>query len=67
MGLVDLRTDREVWTQYTSFVESLGPGILWSYGSESDAIAVGTTGGGRICPAIPSSLPSAGRSWGDAQ
>src|SRR4029453_10848895 len=52
MGLVDLRTDREVWTQYTSFVESLGPGILWSYGSESDAIAVGTTGGGRISQAI---------------
>jgi len=55
MGLVDVRTDREVWMQYTSFVGSLGPGILWSYGPESDAIAVGTTGAAPTCPATPSS------------
>jgi hypothetical protein len=57
MGLVDVRTDREVWMQYTSFVGSLGPGILWSYGPESDAIAVGTTGGGPDVPGHPQFSP----------
>jgi hypothetical protein len=57
MGLVDVRTDREVWMQYTSFVGSLGPGILWSYGPESDAIAVGTTGGGPDVPGHPQFTP----------
>jgi hypothetical protein len=57
MGLVDVRTDREVWVQYTSFVGSLGPGILWSYGPESDAIAVGTTGGGPDIPGQPQFTP----------
>jgi hypothetical protein len=57
MGLVDVRTDREVWMQYTSFVGSLGPGILWSYGPESDAIAVGTTGGGPDIPSQPQFSP----------
>jgi hypothetical protein len=57
MGLVDVRTDREVWMQYTSFLGSLGPGILWSYGSESDAIAVGTTGGGPDVPGHPQFSP----------
>jgi hypothetical protein len=57
MGLVDVRTDREVWMQYTSFVGPLGPGILWSYGPESDAIAVGTTGGGPDVPGHPQFSP----------
>ena len=57
MGLVDVPTDREVWMQYTSFVGSLGPGILWSYGPESDAIAVGTTGGGPDIPGHPQFSP----------
>ena len=57
MGLVDVRTDREVWMQYTSFVGSLGPGILWSYGPESDAISVGTTGGGPDVPGLPQFTP----------
>jgi hypothetical protein len=57
MGLVDVRTDREVWMQYTSFVGPLGPGILWSYGPESDAIAVGTTGGGPDIPSQPQFSP----------
>jgi hypothetical protein len=57
MGLVDVHTDREVWMQYTSFVGSLGPGILWSYGPESDAIAVGTTGGGPDVPGHPQFTP----------
>jgi hypothetical protein len=57
MGLVDVPTDREVWMQYTSFVGPLGPGILWSYGPESDAIAVGTTGGGPDVPGHPQFSP----------
>jgi hypothetical protein len=57
MGLVDVPTDREVWMQYTSFVGALGPGILWSYGPESDAIAVGTTGGGPDIPSQPQFTP----------
>ena len=57
MGLVDVGTDREVWMQYTSFVGPLGPGILWSYGPESEAIAVGTTGGGPDIPSQPQFTP----------
>jgi hypothetical protein len=57
MGLVDVGTDREVWMQYTSFVGPLGPGILWSYGPESEAIAVGTTGGGPDVPGHPQFTP----------
>jgi len=53
LGLVDVRTDREVWMQYTSFLRGLGPGLLWSYGPESHAIAVGTTGGGPEVPGHP--------------
>jgi hypothetical protein len=53
LGLVDLRTDREVWMQYTSFLRGLGPGLLWTYGPESPAIAVGTTGGGPDVPGHP--------------
>lgn len=53
LGLVDLRTDREVWMQYTSFLRGLGPGLLWSYGPESPAIAIGTTGGGPDVPGHP--------------
>jgi hypothetical protein len=57
LGLVDVRTDCEVWMQYNSFLGSLGPGILWSYGPESDAIAVGTTGGGPDVPGHPQFSP----------
>ena len=53
LGLVDVPTDREVWMQYTSFMRGLGPGLLWSYGPESPAIAVGTTGGGPDVPGHP--------------
>jgi len=31
---------------YTSFLRRLGPGLLWSYGPEAEAIALGTPGGG---------------------
>jgi hypothetical protein len=53
MGLVDVNTDREVWMLYNSFIRRIGPGILWSYGPEAAAIAVGTTGGGPDVPGHP--------------
>ena len=28
LGLVDVRTDREVWMLYTSFTRTFGPGLL---------------------------------------
>jgi hypothetical protein len=46
MGLIDLPADREVLMLYTSFLRPDGPGILWSYGSQSQSIGIGSTGGG---------------------
>jgi len=45
-GLVDVPSDREVLMPYTSFLRPHGPGILWSYASDAQAIGVGSTGGG---------------------
>jgi hypothetical protein len=46
-GLVDLpEADREVLMLYSSFMRPWGQGILWSYGSQAQAIGVGITGGG---------------------
>ena len=54
MGLVDVHTDREVWMLYSSVMPgSLGPALLWIYGPEGQAIAVGTTGGGPDIPGHP--------------
>ena len=58
-GLVDVRTDREVWMLYTSFMRTVGPGLPWSYGPEADAIGVGTTGG----PDIEGHPQMAALSW----
>ena len=52
-GLVDVATDREVSILYTSFMRSLGPGLIWSYGPEAQAIAVGSTGGAPDIPGHP--------------
>ena len=46
LGLVDVRTDREVWMLYTSVLPVIGPGLLWVYAPEAEAIGVGSTGGG---------------------
>lgn len=46
LGVVDIPTDREVLMLYSSFIRPNGPGALWSYGPEAEAIAVGSTGGG---------------------
>jgi hypothetical protein len=53
LGLVDVRTDREVWMLYSSFVRGLGPGMIWSYGPQAQAVAVGSTGGGPDIPGSP--------------
>lgn len=53
MGLVDVRTDREVWMLYTSTFPVIGPGILWIYAPEAPAIGVGSTGGGPDIPSHP--------------
>jgi hypothetical protein len=60
LGLVDLPTDREVFMNYTSFMRRIGPGLLWSYGPEATAIAVGTTGG---APAVPGSPQLPTQTW----
>lgn len=60
LALVDVRTDREVWMIYSSFMGALGPGLIWSYGPEAAAIGVGTTGGG---PDIPGSPQMPSLSW----
>ncbi len=54
LGLVDVRTEREVWMLYTSvFPGRLGPGLLCSYGPEAQAIGAGSTGGGPDIPGHP--------------
>lgn len=46
-GMVDLpQVQREVFMLYSSFMRPWGPGILWSYSAQADAVAVGSTGGG---------------------
>jgi hypothetical protein len=57
LALVDVATDREVWMLYSSFMRALGPGLIWAYGPEAAAIAVGTTGGGPDIPGSPQ-MPS---------
>jgi hypothetical protein len=60
LALVDVATDREVWMLYSSFLRALGPGLIWAYGPEAQAIAVGTTGGG---PDIPDSPRMPSLTW----
>jgi len=54
--IVDLPVDREVLMLYSSFSKAfrqpLGPGILWSYAPDAQAIGVGSTGGGTEIPAL---------------
>ena len=57
LALVDAATDREVWMLYSSFLRPLGPGLIWAYGPQAQAIAVGTTGGGPDIPGSPQ-MPS---------
>ena len=42
-----------MWMLYISFMRTIGPGMVWSYGPEAPAVAVGTTGGGPDTPGHP--------------
>jgi hypothetical protein len=44
-GIVDVRGDREVLMVYTSFNQSLDSALIWAYGPDAQAIAVGSTTG----------------------
>lgn len=45
-GLVDVPADREVPMLYSSLLRPRGPGFLWSYAQQVQAVGVGSTGGG---------------------
>jgi hypothetical protein len=46
LGTPPLDSDREVLMLYTSFFETSGEAILWSYAAQAGAIGLGSTGGG---------------------
>ena len=48
-GIVDVKGDREVLMIYTSFNQQLDSGLIWAYGPDAQAIAIGSTSG----PAAP--------------
>ena len=57
LGLVDVSTDREVWMLYTSVLPGVGPGLLWIYSAEAQAVGIGSTGGGPDIPGHPEVPP----------
>jgi len=44
-GIVDVRGDKEVLMLYSSFNPKIDSGLIWAYGPEAQAIAVGSTMG----------------------
>lgn len=46
LGLADLPVDCEIPMLYSSFLRPYGAGVVWSYGRDAHAVAVGSTGGG---------------------
>jgi hypothetical protein len=42
-GIVDIRADREALMLYTSFNPALDSALIWVYGPEAQAIALGST------------------------
>jgi hypothetical protein len=55
LGLVDVRGNEEVLMLYTSFNQAAGAAIIWEYGPQTQAIAIGSTAGtatgnGRFSP-----------------
>ena len=44
-GIVDVRGDREVFMTYTSFNHAIDSALIWEYGPETQALAVGSTAG----------------------
>jgi hypothetical protein len=49
-GLVDVRGDREALMLYTSFNPALDSALIWAYGPDAQAIAVGSTAGSESDP-----------------
>lgn len=45
LGLVDVRGDVEVLMLYTSFAGKVGSALIWRFGPEAQAIAIGVAGG----------------------
>ncbi len=45
LGVVDVRGNVEVLMLYTSFNPSIGSAMIWAFGPQAQAIAVGVTGG----------------------
>ncbi len=48
LGLVDVRGNQEVLMLYTSFNPALDAAIIWQYGSQAQAIAIGSTAGSAV-------------------
>jgi hypothetical protein len=54
LGVPVLRTEQDTLMLYTSFQGRLGPAVLAGYGTDAEAIAVGSTGGGEEGgPSVP--------------
>lgn len=53
LGIPPLSGDREVLMLYTSFFPAFDDSILWSYARQSQAVAVGSTGGGVEIEGVP--------------
>ena len=58
-GLVEVTTDREVWMLYSSFLRSVGPGMIWSYARRPARSRWAAPAGRLTFPGIPRS-----RLWG---
>ncbi len=69
LQLVDVPADLEIWMLYTSIMQGIGPGVLWSYAQEiakppataaapslKVGLGVGSTGGGVGIPGGPPPL-----------
>lgn len=56
-GLVDVPADREVPMLYSSFMRPRGPGMLWSYARDVQAVGLGSTGGGVHLEGMPDIRP----------
>ncbi|MGB9755208.1 hypothetical protein [Roseiflexus castenholzii] len=46
LGLADVPVDCDIPMLYSSFLRPYGTGVVWSYGRNARAIAIGSTGGG---------------------
>jgi hypothetical protein len=49
-GIVDVKGNREAFMIYTSFNTRLDPALIWVYGPDAQAIAIGSTSGPEAAP-----------------